>query len=107
MKLEEVKWAYDGKAEGYRQTIVPGVLVSQEAFGDLPIPKALLDYGRQLQEYSQEEVDAETGEALLFSGRTIFWKGQQWWEFSTLSSYSVTLWVGKGEDGYLTTTEEL
>ncbi len=112
MKLEDVKWAYGARAEGFRATGTPGVLVSTEAVPEgKAVPPRLEEYGRTiLEEILAEDVEggvvAPTGEALCFSGNVRWWKGEEWWEFSTLSSYSLTLWVGK-LDGYLTTTEML
>lgn len=113
MKLEDVKWSYGGEAEGFRATTVPGVLVSEDAFPPRrPIPGRLLRAGREIQEQMLEEFEEDVRQealqldAMCFSGKVQWWKGEEWWEFSTLSSYSVTLWVGK-LDGELTTTERL
>lgn len=109
--LKNVEWAYGGRVDGFRATSVPGVLVSLEAWpAGSDLPEQLLDYGRQIHEDILEEMDSENEtpqmEALMFSGRVQYFGGESWWEFSTLSSYSVTLFVGK-RDGYVTTTEEL
>jgi hypothetical protein len=109
--LNDVEWAYPETVREFTQTPVPGVVADTDAWpAGSVLPEQMLDYGRQVQKLAilEEHVGDEkpTGEAISFTGRVRYLAGEAWWEFSTISSYAWTGWVGM-RDGYVTTTEML